>query len=94
IIDGRFHTECSHFIAVSTKFQDRLPSNSLFSSRHVHPTACRSQSCTQLMALPTKNPIHISPSQCGGCVLKIRDEVMPMVRVSGMRWWVTAQFLT
>ncbi|KAG2349931.1 hypothetical protein BDR05DRAFT_972835 [Suillus weaverae] len=85
IIDGRYHTECSHFIAMSTKFQDCLRPNCLFSVRHVHPTACRSQSCIRLMALPTKNPIRISPSKCGDCILKTRDEVTPMVRVAGMR---------
>ncbi|KAG1731904.1 hypothetical protein EDB19DRAFT_1640579, partial [Suillus lakei] len=70
IIDGRYHTECSHFIAMSTKFQDCLRPNCLFSVRHVHPTACRSQSCIRLMALPIKNPIRISPSECWRLYLK------------------------
>ncbi|KAG1772653.1 hypothetical protein EDD22DRAFT_767856, partial [Suillus occidentalis] len=85
IIDGRYHTECGHFIAMSTKFQDCLRPNCLFSVRHVHPTACKSQSCIRLMALPTKNPIRISPSKCCDCVLKTRDEITPMVRIAGMR---------
>ncbi|KAG1818923.1 hypothetical protein EV424DRAFT_1404806, partial [Suillus variegatus] len=73
------HNVRRHFIAVSTTFQDCLPPNCLFSSGHVHPTgvlilgSCRSQSCTRLMALPTKNPIPTG------------DEVMAMVQVSGMR---------
>ncbi|KAG2157077.1 hypothetical protein DEU56DRAFT_722331, partial [Suillus clintonianus] len=85
IIDGRYHPECSHFIAMSTKFQDCLRPNCLFSTRHAHPIACKSQACIRLMALPMKNPIRISPSKCGDCLLKTRDEVTPMVRVAGMR---------
>ncbi|KAG2060941.1 hypothetical protein BDR06DRAFT_871402, partial [Suillus hirtellus] len=59
IIDGQFHTKFRHFIAMSTTFQDCLPPNCFFSSGHFHPTV--SQPCTRLMALPTKNPIPISP---------------------------------
>ncbi|KAG0707791.1 hypothetical protein DFH29DRAFT_895376 [Suillus ampliporus] len=70
---------------MSTKFQDCLRPLCLFSVRHVHPTGCKSQSCIRLMALPTKNPIRISPSICYDCVLRTRDEVTPMVRVAGMR---------
>ncbi|KAG2090499.1 uncharacterized protein F5147DRAFT_577094, partial [Suillus discolor] len=67
---------CSDFIAVSTNFQDYLSLNCLFSSRHVYLTACKSQSCIWLMALPTKNPIYISSSKCSNYVLKTKDEVI------------------
>ncbi|KAF9227949.1 hypothetical protein BS17DRAFT_746948 [Gyrodon lividus] len=67
IIDGRFHTPCGHFISMSTRVQDCLRPNCLFSRRHIHPIGCKSQSCIRLMALPVKNPIRISPAVCPIC---------------------------
>ncbi|KAG8217494.1 hypothetical protein J3R82DRAFT_5642, partial [Butyriboletus roseoflavus] len=69
IIDGRYHTPCGHFVSMSTRVQDCLRPNCLFSRRHMHPIAqgCKSQSCVRLMALPVKNPIRLSPSVCSSC---------------------------
>ncbi|KAJ8594334.1 hypothetical protein M405DRAFT_872229 [Rhizopogon salebrosus TDB-379] len=67
IIDGRYHTDCSHFVSISTGFKDCLRPNCLFSVRHIHLTGCKSQSCIRLMALPVKNPIRISHSICNEC---------------------------
>ena len=36
--DGRYHTVCGHFIAMSTRVQDCLRPDCLFSQRHAHPT--------------------------------------------------------
>ncbi|RDB21058.1 hypothetical protein Hypma_011580 [Hypsizygus marmoreus] len=72
IIDGRFHTPCGHFIEMSTRFQDCLRPNCLFSRRHAHPIGCRSSNCNRLMALPVRNPIRISPTRCSACVERER----------------------
>ncbi|KAN0077310.1 hypothetical protein V8E55_011165 [Tylopilus felleus] len=37
MIDGRYHTPCGHFVSMSTRLQDCLRPNCLFSRRHVHP---------------------------------------------------------
>ncbi|KIL00424.1 hypothetical protein PAXRUDRAFT_29838 [Paxillus rubicundulus Ve08.2h10] len=78
IIDGRYHTPCSHFVHMSTQHQDCLRPNCLFSRRHVHPTGCKSHSCIRLMALPVKNPIRISPAACAICVAGNPATVRPM----------------
>jgi hypothetical protein len=36
IQDGRYHTVCGHFIAMSTRMQDCLRPDCLFSRRHEH----------------------------------------------------------
>ncbi|KAF9246542.1 hypothetical protein BU15DRAFT_7411, partial [Melanogaster broomeanus] len=73
IIDGRFNIDCGHFENMSTRLQDCLRPNCLFSRRHVHVVGCKSQSCIRLMALPVKNPIRICPSTCSGCKLQPVD---------------------
>ncbi|KAG6333131.1 hypothetical protein ID866_5958, partial [Astraeus odoratus] len=76
LIDGRFHTECGHFIGLHSRVQDCLRPNCLFSRRHSHMVGCKSQSCIRLMALPVKNPIRISPTVCSDC--KAREKpLMP-----------------
>ncbi|KAF8136334.1 hypothetical protein EV363DRAFT_1428740 [Boletus edulis] len=67
IIDGRYHTPCGHFVSMSTRLQDCLRANCLFSRRHVHPVGCKSQFCIRLMALPVRNPIRVSPTVCSNC---------------------------
>ncbi|TFK76470.1 hypothetical protein BDN72DRAFT_755973 [Pluteus cervinus] len=73
MIDGRFHTECGHFVAMSTRTQDCLRANCLFSRRHVHPIGCKASGCVRLMALPVRNPIRISPTVCNDCNSRDRD---------------------
>ncbi|KAF9464674.1 hypothetical protein BDZ94DRAFT_1161420, partial [Collybia nuda] len=73
IIDGRYHTECGHFYAMSTRVQDCLQPNCLFSGRHIHPIGCRAATCVRLMALPTRNPIRISPTTCSDCLTRARE---------------------
>ncbi|KIM65231.1 hypothetical protein SCLCIDRAFT_14943 [Scleroderma citrinum Foug A] len=68
VIDGRYHTECGHFINMHSHVQDCLRPNCIFSGRHSHCVGCKSQSCIRLMSLPVKNPIRISPTTCGDCV--------------------------
>lgn len=36
IVDGRFHVPCGHFVALSSRLQDCMQSNCLFSQRHTH----------------------------------------------------------
>ncbi|KAI0318951.1 hypothetical protein OF83DRAFT_1163209 [Amylostereum chailletii] len=72
IISGRYHSSCGHFIPMSTRFQDCMRPNCLFSSRHAHPVGCRSPSCVRMMALPIRNPIRVSPTICGDCLQRGR----------------------
>ncbi|PFH54378.1 hypothetical protein AMATHDRAFT_170207 [Amanita thiersii Skay4041] len=72
IIDGRYHTACGHFYAMSTRHHDCLRPNCLFSRRHTHLTGCRSPGCVRLMALPVRNPIRISPTVCSDCISRER----------------------
>ncbi|KAI6109172.1 hypothetical protein EDD16DRAFT_1615891 [Pisolithus croceorrhizus] len=67
VIDGRYHTECGHFVGMHSEVHDCWRPNCLFSKRHLH-SGCKSQSCIRLMALPVKNPIRISPTTCGDCI--------------------------
>ncbi|KZV71656.1 hypothetical protein PENSPDRAFT_650516 [Peniophora sp. CONT] len=41
IISGRFYSGCGHFAPMSTRFQDCMRPNCLFSSRHEHPVGER-----------------------------------------------------
>ncbi|KAH9934791.1 uncharacterized protein B0H18DRAFT_1082574 [Fomitopsis serialis] len=76
IIDGRFHLECQHFIPMSTRTQDCLQPNCLFSRRHAHQGGCRSPSCVRLMTPPQRNPIRISETKCADCVMRERTGAM------------------
>ncbi|KAH7916062.1 hypothetical protein BJ138DRAFT_996652, partial [Hygrophoropsis aurantiaca] len=78
IMDGRYHTDCGHFISMSSRLQDCLRPNCLFSRRHIHPTGCKSQSCVRLMALPVRNPIRISPTKCLDCLTRQREGALGM----------------
>ncbi|KAI6028379.1 hypothetical protein F5J12DRAFT_805005 [Pisolithus orientalis] len=70
VIDGRYHTVCGHFIGMHSEVHDCLRPNCLFSRRHLHSVgSCKSQSCIRLMALPVKNPIRISPTNCCDCIV-------------------------
>ncbi|KAI0062286.1 hypothetical protein BV25DRAFT_1804024, partial [Artomyces pyxidatus] len=68
IIDGRYHTQCGHFVSMSTRLQDCMRPNCIFSVRHIHPTGCKSSSCLRMMAPPVRNPIRHSATRCGDCV--------------------------
>ncbi|EFI28380.1 hypothetical protein CC1G_13914 [Coprinopsis cinerea okayama7 len=70
IIDGRYHTQCFHFVEMATRSVDCLRPDCLFSSRHVHPVGCRNSQCIRLMNQPVKNPIRVSPSNCPNCIHK------------------------
>ncbi|KAH8099489.1 hypothetical protein BXZ70DRAFT_1000738 [Cristinia sonorae] len=70
VIDGRYHTTCGHFIAMSTRLQDCLRPNCLFSSRHCHAAGCKSSQCVRLMVAPQRNPIRISETRCADCVMR------------------------
>ncbi|EIM89984.1 uncharacterized protein STEHIDRAFT_52285, partial [Stereum hirsutum FP-91666 SS1] len=54
--DGRFHTACGHFVSMSTRLQDCLRPNCLFSRRH--PVGCKSPACCRMMSVPVRNPIR------------------------------------
>ncbi|KZT26221.1 hypothetical protein NEOLEDRAFT_1155744 [Neolentinus lepideus HHB14362 ss-1] len=76
IIDGRWHTPCGHFIAISTHRQDCQRPNCVFSRRHVHLIGCTSRSCIRLMDLPVRNPIRISPTSCADCTIRTTLQLM------------------
>lgn len=76
IQDGRYHTVCGHFIAMSTRMQDCLRPDCLFSQRHAHPTGCKSASCQRLMTVPQRNPIRISETKCADCLMRERESGM------------------
>ncbi|KAI0054044.1 hypothetical protein FA95DRAFT_1480569, partial [Auriscalpium vulgare] len=67
IIDGRYHTECRHFVSMSTRFQDCTRPDCIFSSRH--PNGCKSASCLRLMSPPIRNPIRVSAILCADCTI-------------------------
>ncbi|KAL6308991.1 hypothetical protein BKA93DRAFT_814919 [Sparassis latifolia] len=71
IIDGRYHLECQHFIPMHTRTQDCLRADCLFSRRH--PVGCKSPSCSRLMSTPQRNPIRMSETKCGDCVMRERS---------------------
>ncbi|TDL19127.1 hypothetical protein BD410DRAFT_774313 [Rickenella mellea] len=74
VVDGRFHTQCGHFISMATRTQDCFQDDCVFSSRH--PCECRSKSCIRKMNLPVKNPIRISKTMCGDCRTREKDTVL------------------
>ena len=45
-MDGRYHTICRHFVSMSTRVQDCLQPNCLFSQRHIHVTGLSSNGIT------------------------------------------------
>ncbi|EIN07415.1 hypothetical protein PUNSTDRAFT_71198, partial [Punctularia strigosozonata HHB-11173 SS5] len=69
IMDGRWHPQCRHFISMSTRFQDCMKPNCVFSSRHEHGSGGKSPTCIRMMQLPVKNPIRISPALCADCAI-------------------------
>ncbi|RDX56881.1 hypothetical protein K466DRAFT_578763 [Polyporus arcularius HHB13444] len=69
VIDGRLHLLCQHFTPMSTRQQDCLRSNCLFSRNHAHPVGCKSPSCARMMQQPQRNPIRISESLCADCIM-------------------------
>ncbi|KAI0273606.1 hypothetical protein BC834DRAFT_921638 [Gloeopeniophorella convolvens] len=78
IIDGRYHTLCGHFMPLSTRRQDCMRPNCLFSTRHPSgPAGCESSACQRLMGLPIRNPIRLSPTHCPDCVRKERERLRP-----------------
>ncbi|KAF9653103.1 hypothetical protein BDM02DRAFT_3108239 [Thelephora ganbajun] len=70
IIDGRFHSTCGHFVGMSTRLQDCNRPDCLFSRRHEHPVGCKSHQCRRMMSLPVHNPIRLSDSLCGDCIIR------------------------
>ncbi|KAE9387499.1 hypothetical protein BT96DRAFT_766180, partial [Gymnopus androsaceus JB14] len=66
IVDGRFYTECNHFVPMATEKLDCLRENCVFSVRHVHPY-CKSPHCVRLMGQPSQNPIRMSFMRCPNC---------------------------
>ncbi|CAL1704791.1 unnamed protein product [Somion occarium] len=74
VMDGRYHTVCGHFFAMSTRKQDCLRSDCVFSSRH--PPGCKSGACNRLMNPPQRNPIRISETRCEGCVMRGPEGVL------------------
>ncbi|KAA1471197.1 hypothetical protein DENSPDRAFT_776322, partial [Dentipellis sp. KUC8613] len=76
--DGRFHTHCGHFVSMSTRLQDCLRPNCIFSRRHAHPTGCKPGECIRMMALPVRNPIRISETKCGDCLREVREAIRGM----------------
>ncbi|KZP12011.1 hypothetical protein FIBSPDRAFT_755674, partial [Athelia psychrophila] len=82
IIDGRYHNPCRHFTSMATQFQDCLSEQCLFSSRHIHPIGCKSQSCARLMAQPNYIPIRTSTTQCPDCVSRLRDGILGLSDLS------------
>ncbi|KIP09135.1 hypothetical protein PHLGIDRAFT_68202, partial [Phlebiopsis gigantea 11061_1 CR5-6] len=77
--DGRYHTACHHFIAMSTRVQDCMQPICLFSARHIHPIGCKSSACHRLMSPPQRNPIRISDSKCADCLMRERDGMIGYV---------------
>ncbi|KII88542.1 hypothetical protein PLICRDRAFT_111412, partial [Plicaturopsis crispa FD-325 SS-3] len=71
VMDGRYHTACGHFVSMASRIQDCLRPNCLFSRRHEH-VACKDPACIRLMNPPVRNPIRISPTKCGECVVRDR----------------------
>ncbi|KAI0082684.1 hypothetical protein K474DRAFT_1681103 [Panus rudis PR-1116 ss-1] len=80
IMDGRYHTSCGHFVAMSTRMQDCLRPNCVFSSRH--PVGCKSSSCIRLMVPPQRNPIRISESRCADCVMRGPEGVLGRTHIA------------
>ncbi|KAI0695890.1 hypothetical protein BC835DRAFT_1406069 [Cytidiella melzeri] len=80
IQDGRYHTVCGHFIAMSTRMQDCLRPDCLFSRRHEHSAAlCKAAGCHRLMTLPQRNPIRMSETKCADCVMREREGMVGMI---------------
>ncbi|RPD66035.1 hypothetical protein L227DRAFT_130341 [Lentinus tigrinus ALCF2SS1-6] len=77
VIDGRLHLLCQHFIPMSTRQQDCLRPNCLFSRNHAHPVGCRSNSCARMMQPPQRNPIRISESLLNPYTLSPAPESKP-----------------
>ncbi|KAF9451051.1 hypothetical protein P691DRAFT_409934 [Macrolepiota fuliginosa MF-IS2] len=72
VIDGRYYSLCQHFEAMSTRTHDCLEGSCIFSRRHVHNKSTCRGSCKRLMALPVRNPIRMSETECSNCVVKAR----------------------